>query len=678
MMHRLTLSLMVGLIGGNLLLSASVAQAGIPIESFAKVPDIQSVSMSADGRNLVALIAAPGSDREETALATWDLTDLERGPVVTPSGDRMRFIAASALKADRLLVFGRQEWTGRLAGCGEGRSTGATQTFVTKLYLTDTQHSNFQEAFADNTRRLGISQDLQRCLEIAGTASLVNTLPLDPENVIVSQLNNLTLQSNFFLYNVRTGDTELLLRAGGRTTPGLFDPRTGELLTRSEIEAMGSAEFEQRVLIRNPDSGDFEVHEALSRPLSQRYTVNIVGRDEDSGKFYVLTDLFSDRVQAWMYDPATRQFDDEPLVAHPEFNIGSLILGTQPSNFNRILGFTIAGGRFETVYVDPQMASIQQGLEQAFPGQGVSINAYNDDMSRVLFTTSSHRHPPTYHLLIDRQQVMTLGSQRPWIDPEQIGEQRWVTYTARDGKRIPAILDLPAGWSEGDDPLPAIVHPHGGPWARDVMGWDGSGWVPFLTSRGYAVLRPQYRGSAGLGRELWLAGDNQWGKAMQDDKDDGAKWMVEQGIADPDRLAIFGYSYGGFAAVAATVRENGPFQCAIAGAPVADLTRLGNTWSENRLQRILQGRTVAGLDPMQVTDRANIPILLYVGDRDVRTPAWHARNFHNGVRGRVNSELVIIRDMPHSLPWYPRHHRETLGLIERFLAGDCGLKNGRG
>ncbi|NDY95570.1 alpha/beta hydrolase family protein [Wenzhouxiangella limi] len=662
--------------GGLFTLMPAFAQADpIPIESFAKVPEIQSVSMSADGKNLVALIAAPGSDNEDTALATWDLNDLERGPVITPSGDRMKFIGANALKADRLLVFGRQEWTGRLGGCGEGRATGAEATFVVKPYLTDVEHSDFNEAFADNTRRIGVSKDTQRCLEIAGSASLVNSLPLDPENVIISQLNSLTFESNFYLYNVRTGDTEMLLSAGGRATPGLFNPRNGELLTRTQIEPDGNNEFQQHVLIRDPDSGEFEIHEPLSRPLSERYTVNITGMDEETGKFYVLNDLFSDRVEAWMYDPATREFDDEPLVAHPEFNIGSIILGNQPSNFNQILGFTIAGGRFETVYTDPQMAGIQQGLENAFQGQNVSIDGYNDDMSRVLFTTSSHRHPATYHLLIDRQQVMTLGNQRPWIDPDQIGEQRWVTYEARDGLKIPAILDLPAGWSEEDGPLPTVINPHGGPWARDAMGWDASGWVPFLTSRGYAVLRPQYRGSAGLGRELWLAGDNQWGLAMQDDKDDGAAWLVEQGIADPERIAMFGYSYGGFAAVAATVRENSPYQCAIAGAPVADLSRLGNTWSDNRLQRILQGRTVSGLDPMRVTEQANIPILLYVGDRDVRTPSWHASNFHSGVRDKVSSELVIIEDMPHSLPWYPRHHRETLSLIERYLASDCGLKN---
>lgn len=655
----------------NLVGAAPAMADPIPIESFEKIPGIQSVSMSADGKNLVAIIAAPNSD-EDTALASWDLTKPNSGPVVTPSGDRMKFIAASALKADRLLVFGRQEWTGRLGGCGEGNVSGATATFLVKPYLTDNRHSSFDEAFADRSRTLGVSGETQRCLEIAGSSGLVSGLPLDPDNVIIQQTNTLTLRANYFLYNLRTDETELLLTAGGGSSPGLFNPRDGELMTREQIESVGPNEYELRILIKNPETGQFENHENLARPLSERYTVTITGIDEETGKFYVLTDLFSDRVEVWKYDPRTREFDDEPLVAHPKYSIGSLILGSQPSNFNQILGFTISGPQMEVVYVDPEMASIHKGLENAYPGQRVVINSYNDDMSVVLFTTSSHKHPPSYHLLQDRKEVRTLGSQRPWIEPDQIGEQRWVTYPARDGMEIPGILDLPAVWSKEDGPLPTIIHPHGGPWARDAMGWDGSGWVPFLTSRGYAVLRPQYRGSAGLGRELWLAGDGEWGQAMQDDKDDAIDWLVEQGITDSDRVAIFGYSYGGFAAVAATVRPNSPYQCAIAGAPVSNLARLGNTWSENRLQRILQGRTVSGMDPMSNTDKANIPIMLYVGDRDVRTPKWHASDFHSAVGKHVSSQYHEIKDMPHSLPWYPRHYRETLGLIENFLEDDCG------
>jgi dipeptidyl aminopeptidase/acylaminoacyl peptidase len=196
--------------------------------------------------------------------------------------------------------------------------------------------------------------------------------------------------------------------------------------------------------------------------------------------------------------------------------------------------------------------------------------------------------------------------------------------------------------------------------------------VPFLTSRGYAVLRPQYRGSTGFGLELWRAGDAQWGLAMQDDKDDGAAWLVEQGIADPDRIAIFGYSYGGFASIAAVVRENSPYQCAIAGAGVANLGSIGNNWSDNRVQRAYQGRTVRGMDPIQNTELANIPIFLFHGDRDVRVPLFHSRDFYNAVRNRVDAELMVVDDMPHSLPWYPRHHREFLTRIESYLANDCG------
>jgi dienelactone hydrolase len=646
---------------------AAAAPQPVPIEVLARMPNIQSMSMSADGRHLVALLGKPGAEEFDTSLATWDLNDLEKGPTVTASGDRMKFVTAASLKAGQFLVVGRQEWTGELGGCGEGNSVGSTKTFVSKIYLTDSAHENFEEAFTATGPKTGISDSTLRCLELAGSARLVNGLPLDPERVVIAQLDMASFRDRYLRYNLRTKETELLFRAGGRSQPGLFDPRNGDLLTRVQLEG-GT---EQRVLIRNPESKEFEVHDALTSQVRERYSMDIVGRDEDSGKFYVLTDKFSDQVEARMYDPVARKFEDEPLVAHPEFSILGLTLGTRPSDFNKVVGFTVGGLTPETQWVEPRLASIHEGLKQAYPGQSVSILGYTDDRGKVLFSTESHRHPPAYRLLVDGKNVVTLGTERDGIDAENLGEQRWVTYQARDGMKIPAILDLPAGWTKEQGPLPTVIHPHGGPWARDYGGWDASGWVPFLTSRGYAVLRPQYRGSSGLGRQLWMAGDAEWGQKMQDDKDDGAAWLVKEGIADSERLVIFGYSYGGFAAAAAVVRPDSPYQCAIAGAPVTNLARLGNRWSESRLQRLLQGRTVKGMDPMQNVDKANIPVLLYVGDRDVRTPAFHARDFYNGVKDHVTAKFELVPDMPHSLPWYPRHQRQTLQLIEDFLAGPC-------
>lgn len=671
MLKKTVTSVLVAL-GVSLPASADVTAEPIPIEHFARVPNIQSVSLSPDGEALSAIIALPGSNNRDTALATWDLTTPGAQPTITPSGDRMKFLATNALGADRVFVVGRQEWTGQLAGCGEGRVTGSTATFVVKPYLTDIEHSDFEDAFAGSRRSVGVSEATQRCFEIAGTAGIVDTLPLDPDHVLINQLNQTTFQSNYYRYNLRTGAQEIVARSGGGAVPVYFDPRTGEPLAEVRIEETDGGDFEERISFMNRETGEMVAHPPLYTLISERQTVAVAGVTQDEEYLYVITDKFSDKDAVYLYHIESQTFDTEPLLAHPDFDVGGLRLGNQPSNFNELLGFTYLAMTPQTYWIDETMASIQAGLEQAYPGLEVSIMDYTDGYDTILFSTSGPANPASYYILRDQSQVQALGSSRPWIESENIGEQRWVYTPARDGMQIPGILDLPAGWTPEDGPLPTIIHPHGGPWARDYGGWDASGWVPFFTSRGYAVLRPQYRGSTGVGRQLWLAGDNEWGQAMQDDKDDAAEWLVEQGIADPDRLAIMGYSYGGFAAMAAVVRENSPYQCAIAGAGVSNLGRIGNNWSESFLQRVRQGRTLGGMDPIENTDKANIPTLIFHGDRDVRVPLFHSTDFYNAIRDDVEAELVVIDDMPHSLPWYPRHFEVMLSEMEDYLANDCG------
>src|SRR5262249_50615322 len=161
-------------------------------------------------------------------------------------------------------------------------------------------------------------------------------------------------------------------------------------------------------------------------------------------------------------------------------------------------------------------------------------------------------------------------------------------------------------------------------------------------------------GSDGWGLALWKAGDREWGQKMSDDNDDGAAWLVAQGIADPQRMAIFGYSYGGFAAIAASVRPHSPYRCAIAGAGVADLQRLGNLWGGSHAQREAQGNTVAGMDPMKHIADANIPILLYHGDRDTTAETRHSRDFFAAMKSAGKDvEYHEIKDMWHQLPWWP-------------------------
>jgi dipeptidyl aminopeptidase/acylaminoacyl peptidase len=212
------------------------------------------------------------------------------------------------------------------------------------------------------------------------------------------------------------------------------------------------------------------------------------------------------------------------------------------------------------------------------------------------------------------------------------------------------------------------------------MDFDISYWPQMFATRGFAVLLPNYRGSTDLGKALWKGGDNQWGAIMQDDKDDGAKWLVDQGIADPTRMMMYGYSYGGFAAAAAAARSGGRseglWQCAISGAPAIDLQRIATDWGTNRIQRVNQGVTVGGWDPMTHLDQVKIPWLIFHGDYDRQADTIHSRTAAARMRQvnpNANFRYVEIPRMSHTLgEMTPEHRTQFLNLILDWTANNCG------
>jgi len=298
---------------------------------------------------------------------------------------------------------------------------------------------------------------------------------------------------------------------------------------------------------------------------------------------------------------------------------------------------------------------------------------WSDDLKYVIVEKSGPRQPPEYYLLTDAGKLTLLGKERPWMNTAALGDTRLVQYAARDGLIIPAFLTSPRKELYGPGPYPAIIVPHGGPWARDAMGWDASGWTQYFAARGYAVLQPQFRGSQGWGQKLWRAGDAEWGQKMQDDKDDGAKWLIAEGIAAPDRIAMHGYSYGGYSAMAAAVRPNGLYQCAVAGAGVASLAKFREIVN-SRILRELQRPTINGLSPIEKTADVSIPIFLYHGDRDTTVPISESERFVAGLKsaGKPHKYLAIP-DMGHQYSvWEGGQVATVLTAIENYLVTDCG------
>jgi dipeptidyl aminopeptidase/acylaminoacyl peptidase len=655
--------------------SASADVKPLTVDDFSKHPAVASLSMSLEGDMIVGVVTDP-TDSSRRAAAYWDLSgeiDTTKPLLpsnITPSNKRTSFYAAAALKQRKSLWFTAQPYVGALRGCGEGKTTGSTKKYIEKVYMGNERIKKIDD-LPDGAAEVGANKAQLRCFEITGQTGIASLLPLDPSNILISRASTKN-GTSYFRHNLETGKEEFAYKASNEERYQISSA-DGLPYAKFKLEFV-DGEWRQFYTLLDKN-GNFTQEDALTTEIKNRYNLDILGRQNGTGKYFVSTDKFSDKVSVYLYDTETDKFSDQPLFQHPEFDIGGLIFSDRKADFGEVLGFTYQGPVSKPFWLDPEMKSIQDGLDIAFPGKNVSLRDYTADRNRVLFSVSAADMPPTHFVLVDKSKVAVIGSERPWIDEESLGESKFVYYAARDGLQIPAILTMPAGYKPGDKARGAIVTPHGGPWSRDSANFDASGWTQYFASRGYIIMQPQYRGSTGFGRKLWLAGDMEWGQKMQDDKDDGAAWMVQQGYVDADKIAMHGYSYGGFAAIAASVRPNSPYQCAVAGAGVANLAKLGNTWGENRIQRIVQGRTVKGMDPQANTSKINIPILLYHGDYDVRVPLFHSRDFYNSIKkDSPESKLIVLKQMGHqSNKWLPEHKETVLSEMEKFLTNTCGM-----
>ena len=290
-----------------------------------------------------------------------------------------------------------------------------------------------------------------------------------------------------------------------------------------------------------------------------------------------------------------------------------------------------------------------------------------------MIVTNSGPHDPGSFWLVRDGKMTKLGSRNPLIKPDQLSDVDFIKYTARDGRTIPAYVTKP----KGEGPFPLIVLPHGGPHVNEVIGYDE--WGQFLANAGYMVLQPQYRMSVGWGRDHFDAAYGQHGLAMQDDKDDGALYLVEQGLVDRDRIAMFGWSYGGYAALVATTRDPNIYQCAIAGAAVADPEKVyklrRSPSSPKALDEWSRRRGTIGINPINEVTKSNIPLLMIHGDVDSRVLYFNLEDYRETMEaaGKTNAQYLTLEGADHFYRTLMYNHQEAMYTkILDFLKNDCG------
>jgi dipeptidyl aminopeptidase/acylaminoacyl peptidase len=338
------------------------------------------------------------------------------------------------------------------------------------------------------------------------------------------------------------------------------------------------------------------------------------------------------------------------IMARSDVDVDALIrIGRK----RRVVGASYATEKREIAYFDPELQKLAAGLAKALPDAPlINIVGASSDERRILLIASSDTQPGMVYLFDkDKRSLEPLLPVRAELAEKEMGAMKPVTYPAADGTQIPAYLTLPPG-SDGKN-LPAVVLPHGGPAARDEWGFD---WlVQYFTARGYAVLQPNYRGSSGYG-EAWYGrnGFKAWDVAIGDVNDAG-RWLVKEGIAQPDQLAIVGWSYGGYAALQSQVLDPALFKAVVAIAPVVDLGYLGEDargYTSARLVReyIGDGPHIEAGSPRRHAAKFAAPVALFHGTRDLNVDVRHARAMEKALKGA--GKPVIYReyeDLQHGL-----------------------------
>jgi dipeptidyl aminopeptidase/acylaminoacyl peptidase len=438
---------------------------------------------------------------------------------------------------------------------------------------------------------------------------------------------------NLYKVNLDTGERTVFAR-GNDLTDGWFVGPSGQIVARMESNRLG----DWKVLAGQDGL-------AITSGHSKYSGAGILGFGQTQGTILIeepVTDTaFTDRIEEWPLAPGgkpmVQTLPKDPLWLHHDRVTGVLI------------GQQIEGDSPNFSFFVPVLAARFNGAKNAFSGVNVRLVSASEGFGRMVIYTDGGDDSGTYWLVdITTGKANVLGEVFPTVTSTDVGPTRMIEYKAADGLTIHAVLTLPPGREAKN--LPLIVMPHGGPIARDSLGFDW--WAQSFAERGYAVLQPNFRGSEGYGEDFITAGFGQWGHKMQTDLSDGIAYLGAQGLVDPKRACIVGGSYGGYAAMAGVTLQHGVYRCAVAYAPVTDLAEMTN-YSGDRYgesselagwDRYIGSNSRSALSPAAHAGEADAPVLIFQGKFDEIVPMSQSIEMDSHLRGAGKTSTLVLFD----------------------------------
>lgn len=570
-----------------------------PLEEWAKRSTTDNISLSPNGEKLAMLrIMTVG---ENPILEVYDANNLAKRPF-RMDADPMEMQGFNWITNDKILFYARQKVRDKI----DGQNRGVYETAGGMLTLD----RNPKKSKWEKTRNIG------------GIASL---LPSDPNKVLVYAWDGKgTRYYSYYEYDfTKNRKGRRILRESPKVSGVQFDaegnPRIGygrdsvrnEYLTYHR--PIGSSEW---TLVNRRHEDSFE-------------SWGVEGFDPlEPNNLLVRAHNGENTASIWLFDTTKNKFTEQ-IYGRKDVSVFGVRNHSnrweRPEEVTAVRYFK--DGKLENVYFDPEEEAMYEQLSSIIPNAFLlSVSSRSRDGNTMVISNSGPKDPGTDYLLKNGE-ISVIGSKKPGLSSDQLANVRNIWYKSRHGEMINGYITVP----NSEPPYPLVVMPHGGPFVDENIYFDE--WSQMLANNGYMVLQPQYRGSYGRGLQFMQSAyqnGSEAGYAMQDDKDDGALYLAEQGLADAKQMAMFGWSYGGYAALVAASRTPQIYQCTIAGAAVTDMVyQLNNYLTDLRLRGASKIQQVSyrkgAINPIDEVENINIPLLMIHGDVDQRVMPKHAR-----------------------------------------------------
>lgn len=632
----------------------------------------------------LGVVASPASAREPVPIENWAIVDVMRDAEVSPDGRHLAIMRSTTKDGDPIIeIFDTSDMS------KEPRRAGAAKMEMQSLtWLNDDVISVvFRQRVRDDID--GFNQGVYEVafanlnvpkMEFGsinrGAVQVESFLPSEKDEIIISQPRTNAPTGvedpfaafrprEYYRLNLRNGRKSMILKGNDRiATAGFDDEGNPRFATGYDAS---SKEFVY--YYRKPGDTQWEdVYRTDSYDLSTFQVVSFL--ENDPSRAFVIANNGNDKAGLWIFNMDTGEFESLEYRRADVDVAGVRFHSNSWSNSGEMVGVRYFGKILETEWFDAEEKALYDGLTQAIPNaHSLSVSSRSRDGNTMVVYNQGPKDPGSYYMLRNGQ-LSFIGSRNPLVKAEDLNPVEYIKYPTRDGREVAAYLTVPPG----PGPHPLIVLPHGGPFVSEIVTYDE--WGQVLANNGYMVLQPQYRGSLGYGLAHYKDAYGQGGLAMQDDKDDGALWLVRQGRVAADRIAMFGWSYGGYAALVAATREDQIYQCVIPGAGVADPNMQLNYYRDQLLPATeyweVQRRD--GIQPIDEVAKVNVPMLIVHGEDDQRVPFKHHEIYTREMKRKgIPFEELVLEGADHFYNTLFYNHQEQLyTTMLRFLKQDCG------